>query len=298
MPGILLSELEQLKFAGVRIPYESIRVRGGIRRVQHEFPHAAGAAVEKLGRKPYEIEISAKFLSGLLTKGLEYLWPRQLNELMRSFEAETTQDLQLPNIGTIRAYCVNWDRLLEVKLLSGEAATLSFEEDMADQFLVEKVLTGNVRGITELNGALQLEGAAITPKPSIFDTIDSAVNAVRAVLDTGDLYGQLLEAKVQTLLNIMADADRRWNEFNDPENVAALELLHQIWEATVKLAEDLFQTDAPLLHYTVPREMTTADVSVALYGDTAHAVDILQLNGLEDPYAIQAGTDIRYYEAA
>jgi len=298
MPGILITDLDPLKFAGVRIPYESITVRGGVRDAVHEFPHAAGGAPEKLGRKLYEIEIQARFSSGLIDPELLYLWPRQLNELQRSFENQTTEDLQLPSIGVIKAYCTNWTRTISARFLNGEVTTLQFREDLADQFLVEKVLTGDVRGISELNNKLQLEGDKIEPKPGIFDTIDAAVNVVRAVLDTADLYGQLLDAKVQTLLNILEEADRRWQDFNEPDNLAALEALHQIWEATLNLWNDLFQNNATISEYTVPREMTAADVSTAIYGDTTHAVDIMNLNPLDDPYRITAGTTIRYYEAA
>jgi hypothetical protein len=149
-----------------------------------------------------------------------------------------------------------------------------------------------------MNNTLQLEGAKIIPKPSIFDAIDAAVNSVRTVLDTADLYGQLLEAKVQTLLNILGEADRRWECFNDADNIAALEALHQIWEATLNLYEDLFQSGTPLREYTVPSEMTVSEISVAIYGDTAHAVDIMQLSALPDPYAVRAGTRVRYYPEA
>jgi hypothetical protein len=296
--GVLLTDLDQFKFAGVRIPYESIRVRGGVRHHIHEFPHAAGGAPEKLGRKLYTIEVTASFLSGLNDPKLIYLWPRQLNELAKAFEKQTTEELQLPHIGVIKAFCTDWDRNLTVKALNGEAVQLSFLEDLADQFLVQKILTGNVRGIRELNTKLQIQALEIRPKPGIFDTIDAAVNSVRAVLDTADLYGGLLESKVQTLLNILAEADRRWEAFNDPDNVDLLELLHQIWEATLTLYTDIFEQGTELQHYTVPRLMTAAEVSTAIFGDATHAVDVINLNPLDDPYSITAGTDIRYYEAA
>jgi hypothetical protein len=298
MAAILIPDLDQLKFAGVRIPFESIQVRGGLRKAVHEYPHAAGGAPEKLGRRLYEIDVQAKFSSGLINPDLLYLWPRQLNELQTAFDKQTTQDLQLPNIGTLKAFCTNWTRTLASTFLNGENVSLQFQEDLAEKFLAEMALTGNVTGITAMNSVLQIEGAKIDPKPSIFDAIDAAVNAVRAILDTKDLYGQLLDAKIQTLLNILEEADRRWDAFNDPDNVTALEQLHQIWEATLELYNDVFQEGTSLQEYTVPSEMTVSDASVAIYGDTSKAVDIMQLNALEDPYSIRAGTTLRYYAEA
>lgn len=300
MPGastVRIEDLDQLKFAGVRIPFESIRVRGGIREHVHEFPHAQGGAPEKLGRRLYEIEITSRFTSGLVNPELAYLWPRQLNELMASFEAQTTQDLQLPDIGTIKAYCYTWDRSLSAMFVNGATVTMSFREDQSEEFLVQKLLTGSQTGLIEKNEALQLEGDLIEPKPDIFDAINAAANSVRAALDANDLYGQLLEAKILGLLQLVEDADRRWDAFNDPNNAGALDALLALWSATVDLFEDVFQTGAELKTWTVPGEMSVAEISTALYGDTERAVDILNLNALDDPYAVPAGTSIRYYEA-
>jgi hypothetical protein len=296
MVGLLLTELDQFKFAGVNIPFQSITVRGGVRDHVHEFPHAAGGAPEKLGRKLYEVEVNARFFSGLVQQ--QYLWPLQLNQLMKVWERQDTQDLQLPSIGTIKAYCINWTRTLAVSVLNGEDTTLAFREDKSEEFLVEKALQGAVTAIYEKNSALQLKADEIDPKPNIFDQINAAAGKVKAILDTGDLYGQLLEAKIQTLVQLLEYADRHVQEFNSADNYPALEALQDLWEATADLAEDTFGLGVALKSWTVPSLMTAAEVSTAIFGDTSHAVDVMNLNALEDPYAIPAGQTIRYYPEA
>ena len=298
MPGLLITELDRLAFAGNRIPYQSIQVRGGLRDHVHEFPHAAGGAPEKLGRKLYEIEVTARFSSGLLDPDLFDLWPLQLNQLAQVFERQDTQDLQLPSIGVIKAYCFNWNRTLSSALLNGEDVTLAFREDKSSDFLVEKALRGAVTGVYEKNTELQLEADTIEPKPDIFDAINDAANKVKAILEVKDLYGQLLEARIQTLVQLLEYADRHVEELNNPTNYAVLEALHDLWAATVDLAEDVMGKGIDLHAWIVPRLMTAGEVSTAIFGDTTHAVDVMNLNALEDPYEIPAGTTIKYYPEA
>jgi hypothetical protein len=264
----------------------------------HEFPHAAGGAPEKLGRKLYEIEVTAKFSSNLIDQSLIYLWPLQLNQLAKVFERQDTQDLQLPSIGVIKAYCYNWNRTLSAAFLNGEDVSLSFREDKSKDFLVEKALQGAVTGVFDKNTALQLEADIISPKPDIFDQINAAANKVKEFLEAGDLYGQLLAARIQTLVQLIEYADRHLDALNEPTNVEVLEALHDLWAATVDLAEDIMGKGIQLQVWTVPSLMTSADISTAIFGDTSHAVDVMNLNALEDPYAVPAGTEIKYYPEA
>ena len=44
--------------------------------------------------------------------------------------------------------------------------------------------------------------------------------------------------------------------------------------------------------------MTIGQVAVAIYGDSSRAVELMQINPIEDALAIKSGTKLRYVQAA
>ena len=47
--------------------------------------------------------------------------------------------------------------------------------------------------------------------------------------------------------------------------------------------------------FFVPRTMTVSEVSIAIYDDTTHALELLQLNAFDDALAIPPGTIVEHY---
>ena len=72
------SQLLFASFDGIQFPVRKVNVKGGIRHHNHEFPKAPGAALEKLGRRPYMISMSPVFYNNLLTPWDYTLWPADL----------------------------------------------------------------------------------------------------------------------------------------------------------------------------------------------------------------------------
>lgn len=291
------SKLQRAGFAGIQFPISSLEVRGGLRDHVHEYPHAPGGAPEKLGRKLYSIRMVGNFQATF--RSYPNLWPLSLSKLRALFELQVTDDLVIPTIGTIKAYCHDWSQVATSAILSGEVATFEFYEDQSSLFLVDRLITTQAANLqtqlARMDAAAVLADFSKSPRTGLFDAISNAVNGVLAFKDTNDALGDLLVAKVLATADLCAQADRL-PMMNDPRNSKLADALHDLWDTLQSQAQNIINKQSPVRIYTVPSTMAVSDVSRAIYGDTTHAVELMQLNALEDALAIPAGTKVRYYE--
>lgn len=297
-----MSEFDELKrasFDGIDFPWQKCSVRGGLRDHIHEFPHTPGGRPELLGRKLYEIDFDAIFMTTALDPAWKDLWPLQLAALRAKFENQVRSQLTIPTVGTIKAYCYDWSQLADpARMRSGETASLKFREDEAEGLLVTDVIQVSPAALqNQADQIVQLTVKA-GEDPSVWDEMMSAVDDIQAVLDQGELYGRLIESKILSLAAILKQADRELEIFDDPLNHEILNALKTLWESTLDLAENVISAAGELQTYVVPHEMTTSDVAGNVYGDTSRGGDILSLNPIQDPFAIPAGTSLRYYKDA
>ncbi len=293
----VFDQLQRMSFAGVEFPWSEIKISGAIRDVVHEYPHTPGGAPEKLGRKLYVFHVTAQFDA----KNLRYrdLYPGTLDDVIGAFEAEATAPLVIPTIGTVPAYATTWTRTASAKLRSGEKVEIEFREDQSALFLASALI--NVKAetlqdkIDTLDNFKSLDGF---PSSSLFDGILDAANAVLAIRDTVDAYGSVFESKLLGLAALIREFDRADDLRNDPTAFRIVDAMHDLWDATNELLADIQSKGGPLRHYTVPVLMSMGQVAFALYRDSARGGDLLSLNAVLDPFAIEAGTDIRYYADA
>lgn len=291
-------DLKHMSFAGIPFPVKSVRISGGIRDHVHEYPHSPGGAPEKLGRKLYEISAEAVFLQGLINPLWGSLWPQNLSTLRKLWEDQATRDLHIPTIGTIQAYAFNWEQVMDARIRSGEMVSLRFREDQTAAFLTQSLIQTTARSFVDRAADFQIAADELDPKPSIFDAIQDAANSVLAFKDQADLYGNLVEAKLLGLTALLQAADRQVLELNDPVNHRLLDAMLGLWEAAVKLQQDLEETGAKLQEFVVPIQMSTSQAAASIFNDASRGGDILSLNALTDPFAIPAGTVLKYYADA
>jgi prophage DNA circulation protein len=286
--------LPRASFQGLEFPVESVDVRGGIRTHLHEYPHWPSAALEKLGRKPYEITMVSNFQTTFAK--WPGLWPKRLADLRDLFEAEASDYLVIPSIGKMWCCCTDWDQSMTAKILSGEKATFKFIEDSRDQFSVEKLVQVNVESLATNGQRFDTLTSTMNPRPSIFDQVLDAVNSVLAVIDTAKAYGGLVEAKILALANLCKEADQRI-ELQDASNHAILDALRDLWSSALKMLDDTQRTGGKIVRFRVPATMSVADVAALVYRDATRAVEILTLNPIDDAFAIPAGTVLKIYQA-
>lgn len=298
-----MSEFDKLQpcsFDGIKFPIQEIQVRGGLRTHTHEYPHAPGGALEKLGRKLYTFHIKASFQNTFAK--YPGLWSQALPTLRNLWESETTGDLVLPNLGTVRAVCTNWTQTMQAHIRSGELVDLEFEEDQSQAYLVNALFVVSTQTVdtaakTYTAESLRLQLVDPDHHSSLFDAITDSVNSVLAFVDTAQSYGNLLAAKIEAATTLIQQADQRLAVLNDPVNHELLEAMLDLWDSLNKLNDDIQKTNGRLLTYAVQRPMSVLELSQALYnGDGTRAVELMQLNPLDDPFLVPIGTQLRYYQ--
>ncbi len=292
-----IHEMRRMSFDGVAFPYQRVSIKGGLRYHIHEYPHVHGGSLEKLGRRLYEIRVATRFDSRSI-RDSSVLWPATLDGFCDWFEQGKSRDLFIPWIGTIKACCVNWSRELNIRAASGEDVEFEFVEDMDEALRVSSALVFKSNTFNTASGKWATLEREITPRPNIFDMINSAVNVVLAAMGTQQMWTRLVIAKIEGLIGLIKLADKTVKELNDPLNHEVLDALLDLWLATQQLGKDVTQQGNLLKQWTTPRIMTVGEAATAIYGSTQRASEIMQLNALEDPYAIPANFDLFYFAAA
>lgn len=308
------SKLQKAGFSGIQYPVRRMSVRGSLRYHVHEYPHAAGGAFENLERKLYEVRMTCPFMQRF--PGYPDLWPGRLSQLRRIFETGAAGALVIPTIGTIQARCVSWPEEMDAKIQSGVMVDLEFLEDQSQLSLVDSLIeaaTSNVQTLAEqygnqlkkyrddnpnsLSAASVLAAANPTSgfRPDVLDLVSSVANEVFSLKDQVEFQGQLLEAKVRRLDAIIREADATVVALQHPDNYPLLGAIRDLWQSNKQLANDIQGQRSALQIFAVPVTMSVGDISVRLYGDNSHAVELMQINPFDDVLAIPAGTMVKYY---
>lgn len=293
--------LPRASFSGVEFPIESCRVKGGIRYHVHEYPHIAGGDVEPLGRRLYEIEMRATFQAVVGATGVSGfgswgggIWPGRLALLRSIFEGQTSATLVIPTIGGITARCTEWDQEMVAKMRSGETATFRFIEDQATAFAFAKLVQVKTESLDVLSQAMSTEFDKAGIDRSLTDQLLDAVNVALGVVDQVELFGLEVAAKIGLVEQICREFDKRIEQFQNPANWAALDAMKDLWAAVQALAQNVDGDAVVFAFFEVKREATIGEIATAIYGDTSRAVELLQLNPIEDAFSVPVGTRVRY----
>jgi hypothetical protein len=312
MPNAPFDKLKPMSFIDVEFPYENYSVQGGIRRHKHEFPHNPGGAVEKLGRELYEIHVSVSFTAGLTSPTHQDLLLLRLPELVDAFEQQLTGPLHIPHIGTIQACADRWTQTARNTNRSTIRADFSFFEDLNSALALNQTVVVRTQALESLAEQFNIarvgvkpgivpKAFAITPTGEssidIFDAVADLSVAIAGIKDQQELFGALVSSKLEGLIALFKQCDRQLASLNDPGHWPLLDAMHALWAAALQVRADLQDTGHSVQIYLTPTPMGIADVSVALYGNTSSAAQLMQLNDLDDPLHIPQYTEIIYYAA-
>lgn len=291
--------LQPMSFAGTKFPYKTYRVQGGIRKHEFNYPHNAGGVTEKLGRKLYVVHVSANFTAGLL-RSYPTLW-EDLKTLRRHFANQDTETFNIPHIGEMSMFADDWAESVNGKDRSTIDVEMTFTEELPDDFTINKVATTNSGeamsdALTRFQDQSFAVNAELSPNTqNIFSAINDICSSILGIKDQLDLYGSLIVSKIEGATQIIRDADQQVQELNNPDFWPLLDALQDLWLANVQLQQDIQQSGVQLKVFTTPLRMTVAQVSSAIFGDNSHAVDIMTLNPIDDPFSIPAGFQLQYY---
>lgn len=289
-------------FDGINFPYSNITIKGGIRHHVHEYPHSPGGDVEKLGRKLYVFRFRIPFhdLPGSkLDKQFQGLFPDRLKTFLSKFDRQASADLVIPSVGTMKCVATDWDGTADMATaLSGEEWTFEFIEDVDQASIVKAVPNLGVHAMANAVESLQAANLVAGLNPSLFDKLNDAVNELLGILGEADLYTRLAAGKIEGIAQMCQALDRETKEFLDPMNSPVLEALKDVWASAVDLADNIPGVQGgQLLSFRVPKVMSVGQVATRLYGSADRGVDIMQINPIDDPFAIPAGFQISYVAA-
>lgn len=294
----VFDKLQRASFFGIEFPVQSVKIRGRLRRHEHEYLRVPGAVNEKLGRGLYTIEMEAVFDANI--KGYGPLWPNSLGQLREVYEQELTGPIVVPTIGTIPGFITEWDQTAEMgKRRSGETLRIPFLEDQTELFLTEALLDVERKAAQSAAEKFQLTRADFEvgeADRNLFDKIQDGANQVLALRDQGELYGGLAAAKVAGVTNLLNEADQTAESLKNPQNHELFSAMAELWDAMIDFGRNLAESPRGARQYRVPRLMSVSDIATAIYGDTGRASELMLNNDLEDPFAVPAGEVLIYFE--
>ncbi len=292
----VFDQLQRASFDGLEFPIRHLKVKGKYRHHTHEFLKTDGGLNEKMARGLYSIEMAAVFDVNIrgYNSGTP-LWPNIIAAMRSKFERGITSDLVIPTIGTIRAFQTDWDQEMDTKVRSGETATLMFLEERDDELLNEALADIDVSSVGATAAKLDRLTSPMSPRPTIFDSILDAANSILAIKDQFDLYGARIEAQILSMADLIRTADNELQELQDPSNYKIIDAMHELADAALSLGRTLLGSSSEPRVFIVPRLMTVAEISNAIFGDTSHNVELMQTNNFDDPFAVPAGFQVLYF---
>ena len=117
---------------------------------------------------------------------------------------------------------------------------------------------------------------------------------MQAYRDQFDLYAELIATKAEQIANHIRVLNEAI-ELDPAEFFAVVEAMQEIGVAADQLAHDALSRVSPIQFFETPIQMTIAQIGMQLYGDNTHNAELLNLNAIEDAFAIPANTIIAYY---
>lgn len=291
MPDIIDS-FAKASFAGTAFPYTKLSIHGGLNHHVHSYLHRPGAEIEPLGRKPYEFTFHCEFHTTM--RAWVRAYPELLSTLFGIFDTEVTADLVVPNVGTVRAKAIKWTRDLTAKIRSGEPAEFVFLEDAQTQLLATAPVAFSMAAVpiqaAVLSDLLVQQGQ----DPSLLDVLLGLIADLLALRDQIELMGAIIAMKAEQIMDACAALERLFT-FDDPLAWPVLDALRDVWASANTVSVDALRRSLPLDSFFVPRVMTVSEVSIAVYGDTEHALELLQLNAFNDAMRIPPGALVKHY---
>ena len=300
----------EVSFSGYPFPVRSLSLKGSLRHHVHEYPYAPGGAVERLGRKLYEVRV---VVPAHETFRKYPLLLETMATLRTLAEGGQPWDLVIPHVGTMSATCIEWQDDLQAKARSGYDVNFTFLEDQSREFLADKLVTTS----TAIGPAVDALKIAVATRPTadllpdvtdpaardkmllaeeaMFDGLFALVDDLTAVASGDDLYTATVAQKAENAAERCREISESARTLNAWPSHGVLEALNATWASMRTLAADVAKRDRPTDVYVTRARGTVAEVAAAVYGDSSRAMELLKLNAFDDALDIPAGTVVVYY---
>lgn len=294
MSGIL-GNLRRASFDFISFACSSFSVRGGARIHQHEYRHTPGSVLEKLGRRAYMIDFNAFFSTQ--TRTYPDAFPGDFSDLVDRFDRMVTSELVVPILGAIQAVCVDWPIDVDyARMRDGVRVKLSFLEDTQN----ELIQGGSVMQLSPTIMAMSAEKVVDAAEATGVDTkkYQSLVELAEQIDELGQDAANVGQAYIDAVSEIVSACQSIHDtaaELADPVNWPVAQSVRKLGAQAIKLRSNMKRRARPLSSFTTDRKMSVVEVAILLYADASRAVEIMQLNSLDDPLNIPTNTTLRVY---
>lgn len=317
---VVFDTLQKASFAGFTFPVEKISAKGALRYYVHEYPHSPGGAPEKLGRKLYEWEMDAFFGQGFPL--YPQLYPETLQSLRIIYDGGGSFDLVVPTFGKpITAFCTEWEETAEMRSgRTGVRVRFKFLEDQSNLFLVTELiaksgatfasaLANYAAALADQRGRAAAAQALLTQPDALmlaeipatdlvmFEQVSTLGNGLLATISAAVGIGTAIVEAAAALVALCVLIDATATTFDDPTRYPLLIAFQDVWATAQTVQQDALNIQVNVVEYVVPTTMSVSTISIAIYGDTTHASEIMQTNPevVDDPFAVPQGTVIKAY---
>ena len=297
----IFTNLKRLSFGGIEFPFTEIQVKGALRHHLHEFIKRPGGEVETLARRAYSIVVRCDMLDTILPLAPFAQWvdvyPSKLAALVSLCEQGQAQDLWIPNWGrSLRVKATDWTRTIMAAKRSGEAAEFTFLEDSTATFTSLNMIGASAASLVPKLADLQVEIEALNDPPALsaFDRLEAALDAYITAKDDALAAAEYQTARIDAVVARCSDLASVPSLGLSTSAVANTALL-SFWAVTIQVRNHQIGGSRPLLARRAPRpNMSVVDLSLEVFGDTTHAVEILRMNDFDDAMSIPFATPFNY----
>lgn len=291
-------------------PVMKLEESGGNRIVARERPYRDGAKLDDVGSSPKCWTITVTFNNTLKEGNSEQnpLYPKVLNDLIRSFDEHETGDLVLPTVGKIRARAKIYRRTESPEIRDSAEVTLEFEQDNEDKVDATAFKLPTVRATV----VLQAEQATFSAESdAAFDPTLADLNEFAAGLEAiasfpSDTLGDIDQQAgiVAAAANRVAAAftsksnnpkEKARSMLSDPDASVTQRKLLQLEDTAWRARAELRANTPPIVRQVFEVPLTIFDVAARLNQDVTK---LLALNAGLDPLNIPAGTVVKVFDAA
>lgn len=290
-----MSEWQNLvpaSFGGVIFHVASTDDSLGRRFATYEFPYRQGAELEDLGRRARTTRVSAVFI------GDGYLG--RLDALIRVIDAGEAEQFTHPLLGT-------WTARASLDTIRHEhgrrdmaTVDIEFTEDGLDAEPPKIKTTGTLKEeMTEHASAADAAAAALPAAPNsagVTAATDDATDAARQMVanvesdsGTADVFGDRVRQKSSDAISV---ARQNYDDVTAYDLTLSLQLVAY----TAKLlAEAVISDKPPIRGHEVVGDISVSMLAHILYGDFTRGDEILEMNDIEDPNLVRAGTILKVF---
>lgn len=286
MSDLLKTTLQRARIDDWEFPVTVVDQDGARAVSEHEAWRRDGAELVDGGRKAYRGSLTAVLVNSI--PGYGELYPRRLEDLVRAFETRGEMELAHPLLGTFRVMVPTWKPRVDSKVRNGAFLDFTWTEQRAS--VVGVVTTSTDRGIGDPEAEVPaaaaaadeaLASAGASPESPLGDV---AVTALTTATAEGVSFADLSRA-LGSITTATATAARALSARSYTASTATT--IHNARRALAALDASVSRLRAALLPdpsrtraFVVPRRMSLAEVSQAVYGTPSRAADLRVANGL------------------